>query len=260
MSFLIRSNFYVAFASGLLFLYYALYLGVDFFLSTPLLVMASTFLAYNGLRLVGIIRDFGIDSIKRPTSNTVFVFAFSLVSILILGFSICNLTPSQILILFTATIVVALYERLFFNSFSLRRLPFLKPFLIGAIWSAVCVGLNYRSLTASFILCMIDCFVFISFLSILFDFKDKEYDRKIFLRGFAQALDRRSFSKLVGVLSLIYSIFVISYFHFDLIFTIPFLVVPFYALRLLDHSIGFNYLVDGLIIYRALFGIYLLQN
>ena len=262
MALLIRSNIYVSFGALVLYLYYALFLGVNFFLTTPLLIFSSTFIAYNALRLIGIKRDYNYEGEQRYwyKKNKLLMIGLTVISLCFIILGIIDLTFKQFQLLMAGFLFVLIYERLFFKHFSLRFLPYLKPFIIAIVWVITCVGLHIESLNSIFQLAVFDCFIFIFFLSLLYDYKDKEEDIKARVKNIIHFQNPKLLYSMMIVVSLVYIYFLFEKLNFPLLYCIPFLIVGPIAVNISKKTLFFNLVVDGLIIYKGLFGIYLLKN
>lgn len=262
MGYLIKSNLYVSICCASLYTYYALLLKKDFFLTTPLLVFALTFLAYNFLRLVSIQRrDQSTQSLKRwylKNKLSLILISLFLIPIVILG--LLDLNNYQLLIIFAGFMFVILYERFFFKKYSLRTLPYLKPVIIAITWALVCVGLHIDKLTTEEIFIFIDAVFFIFILSLLFDYKDLEADRELMTKSILSLnsfINRDIFFIGLALSYLIFFFFFITSDHW-IIFSFGLLSLLILALRTTKKTILFCFIADGIVLYKALFGFNLL--
>jgi hypothetical protein len=162
-----------------------------------------------------------------------------------------------------------------FQSFNLRNIGWLKPFIIGFIWAgAVTVypvlyqklihQVHYKmNLIAA--LLFLKNFMFVSVLSILFDIKDyaKDYNQELKTVVVKMGLGKTIFQVilplcLLGLASFI-AFGIIRNFHWMKIFlnTLPFIFTMAVAFDLQQRRSIFYYLIiiDGLMLLKALLGI-----
>ena len=262
MTFLIRSNIYVSLAVATLYLYYGFLLEKDFFVSTPLFVFSGTFFAYNFLRLVAISRkDSEASELKEwYKKNRLWIALFSLFLIPLIIVGALDLSRLQSFFILTGFISVIFYERFFFKKVSLRTLPYIKPIIISIVWTLICVGLHIDEWGAKSLPVVIDSFFFILFLCLLFDYKDTESDKRSKIKSIIHFKNSKSLIMFSSIFILTYCIYLAFFFQnsFSIPYAMGFIVLTFLALKNLKHPMIFCFLVDGMIIYKALFGIYLL--
>lgn len=268
MAFLVKSNIYVSLASAALYLYYAILLKIDFFISTPVFIFSGTFFAYNFLRLISIFRK-DKESIELGIwyrENKVSLILVSLLLLPALIYGVFDLTSTQLLFLSLSAACVLFYERFFFKNFSMRSVPFFKPIIIALTWTFICVGVHLESsIEMSAILALSDCFIFIFFLSLLFDYKDIDSDKRSHIKSVTHLKSTKSFSLFMGLLLTTYLLLLFTVFQFHtsnvvlfFIYALGFIVSTIISIRSLKKPILFCLITDGLILYKALFGIYLL--
>lgn len=260
--FLISSNIYVALAAASLYIYYAIVLGRDFFLTTPLLVFSATFIAYNFLRVISIYR---VSIPQSPLSlwyksykSVLIIPHIVAVFLFILGMLDLNLI--QICIIIITGAMVLFYERLFGNGWSLRVLPYMKPLVISLCWTLLTVGMHYELLNWQFTLSLIDCFLFISLLCLLFDLKDAEMDKLESIKSITHLKDQKLPFIFAIIHALVYIVFLNWSYHFSYqyLFGLGLLLLLLASLKTMKNPILFAFITDGAILYKALLGIYLL--
>lgn len=259
MTFLVRSNLFVSLCAASLYTYYSFLLKKDFFLSTPLFILSATFFAYNFMRLASIFHN---DSETKELKlwyikHKIQLILISLLLLLFLVIGMLDLNSLQLLSLGIGLIIVLLYERVFFKSFSLRKIPYIKPIVISLCWSLICVGLHLSSVNLHSLLVFIDSFTFILILSLLFDLKDSDADKKSGLKSLTHFLKSPGAIKIALVLTCLYLL--ISFFYFDhkLWYTLGIAILIVLSTKSLRYPIIFCLITDGTILYKALLGIYL---
>ena len=235
---LIKLNFFISFCASSLYLLYA-YIGESNFpLSNLIFVFSSVTLGYFFLQNIGKIKnkDFQL-------KNNKFLLTYNLLHLILLFyfFPILNFTSISILIL--GTLVFLSYELLL--NLSLRRNPFLKPISIGFVWATLIVGINDSLNFKSFM----DCFFFISLLSIPFDLKDLDYDKSQKILTLPQIVPH--LPRVIIILSLIFT--GIFFEREEFLFFVLF--IPIMAFSIFNHSKlkpWMYYLIfDGLIFLRS---------
>lgn len=256
-SFFIQSNLYISAAASLLYLYYALYLGVNFFLTTPLFVFSGTYLSYHLVRYIPFVqKQFVEDEFKQWYLKYHYFFILSIaLNLIILIFTLKDLSNQQIGLMAITFVPVVLYEKILTRKFHLRKIHYLKPFVIALCWSLVCVGLHLQAPLYQYLLSLIECFLFISMLCIAFDLKDKQSDQLQQIITLAHKTSNRNFSLFI--------IFAFGSYQFirlkllDQGTNLPWgavmeFVVFSLGLKSLNYPILFYVLIDGVIIIRFL--------
>lgn len=162
-----------------------------------------------------------------------------------------------------------------FQSYNLRNIGWLKPFIIGFIWAgAVTVYpvlyqklIYHRHYEINLIVALLFLknFMFVSVLAILFDVKDyaKDYNQELKTVVVKMGLRKTIFNVILPLCLLGLSSFIafgiIRNFHWMKIFlnTIPFLLTIYIAFTLQKRQSIFYYLIiiDGLMLLKALLGI-----
>jgi len=172
--FLVNSNVFISTCSFFLYLFYSLKSETNFFISTALLVFSGTFLCYHLLRFIPLKRGHFIEKSLNDyyKNHKLFNIQSVCIAIPLVLFGLWDLAHFNLVLLMISGVIVILYEKILFQSFEIRKIPYIKPFVIAFVWTIVCTCLNEQF----YIEDIIDCFVFILLLSIPFDIKDLKSD------------------------------------------------------------------------------------
>ncbi|MAR39722.1 MAG: hypothetical protein CMD22_03400 [Flavobacteriales bacterium] len=162
-------------------------------------VFFATLFTYNFQRIVRIKKEITHKRKEWVLNNHVFIYSLITSSGFISLFFFLQFNPNtQILLLTTGTISV-LYP------FGLRRIPFLKIFIISSIWTISTMGLliseNNLPLTSNTILQLFSRFLFVFAITVPFDIRDVKYDKKNIKT--IPILVGTFISKLIAILALI---------------------------------------------------------
>lgn len=252
--FLINSNLFISLCSTSLFLFYTLKSNQNFYITTMFLVFGATFLGYHMLRFVPLIKGFYVEGEIKSfyKKNSLSCIILAILSLIFVIFGIAKLDDFNILLLMCGATLLILYEKIIFHDFELRKIPYIKPFIIAAVWTIIATCLNSEIDKYD----ILDCYIFILLLSIPFDIKDLKADKSQNLITFPMLLKE----KLNILLIFCYLIFASINFFYTLE---SFILVSFVIYAFLIHYskkykrlyyLGF----DGLIIARFL--VYLCQN
>ncbi len=206
--FLINSNLFISACALCLYLFYSIQMEVNFFISTPILVFALTYMAYHLLRFIPLQKGFVIDgNLKNFYQKHKWFFAISLpVKVVSILYGLYNLERLSLTLLIIAGILVLFYERIFIPRFELRSVPYLKSFVIGLVWAVIATSLNGEFNPALFI----ECFIFITLLAIPFDIKDLDFDTKNKIKTLPMLLGEK-LTPILGILYLVYALIVFYY-------------------------------------------------
>lgn len=254
-SFFIRSNIYISLAATLLYFYYALLLEKNFFLSTPLLVFSLTFMGYHFVRFFPAIKGDPHSKFYKDwyEDHRFFLLISMAIAITVMIFGVLDLATWQLAMLGGASLLTLLYEKVIFKGFSLRSLPFAKPFVIALAWSLSCVGLHSKEIITDY-LSFLDCFFLIFILCFVFDLQDKEVDKLQGVKTFAHTLSLKTVMLISFFFFILYLVF--SYFLVNPMEWIALLVIQLFflaaGLKLINRKILFHYLIDGIIILKCL--------
>lgn len=254
-NFLVDENIFISLCATSLFLFYHLKTEHNFSLYSPPFVFLCTFLGYHSLRLIAYYRK---DLKHAPATINFYqrhkLFHLSTLSFgsLICIFCLVNIEKPSFIPVIIASFFFMLYESFFTTKWSLRKLPFTKPFIIALVWSLFICGLEEIPSLATWI----DCFIFILLLSIPFDLKDIKSDKGQNIKTFANECKLTPISLIV--------IFTCFSVYLSLSKEIVFvsIAVPIYGLAVGFYKrlpvMAFYLIFDGLIILRFL--LYLIQN
>jgi 4-hydroxybenzoate polyprenyltransferase len=184
---------------------------------------------------------------------------------------------STFLLLTVFVVGILYYPNQYLRNFSIRNTGWLKPFLIGYVWSGVvtilplyCNAVMSNSIfyiTPKFCLFFLVNFLFISALSIVFDIKDYDDDNNVQLKtlsiklGILNVINYVVTPLVLGTCFL--HIFYMKLYHYA---TYEIMIVPFYILtlwvinKLQKETSIFFYLIiiDGLMLLKALVGLLIL--
>ena len=251
-SFFIHSNLYISFASTLLYFFYALALGKNFFLTTPLLVFALTFSGYHFVRFFPAIKGDPHSLFYKDwyEEHRFFLLMSMFVAIGVVAFGLIDLTIWQYMMLIGSLVITLLYEKVVFKQFSLRSLPFAKPFVIALAWTITCVGLITTEINDY--LFFIDAFFLIFILCFVVDLQDKEVDELQGVKTFANSMGQKSSLSICLILFCAYLIYSWVYLNQNPIIIFIQLSLFILSLKFIDKKILFHYLIDGIIICKSL--------
>lgn len=175
---------------------------------------------------------------------------------------LCNsLSWTSIIIMVAAELVSSLY---YLPPFNLRKYGYLKPFLIGVVWtvSTVVVPLIESHLLSENAFYFVAAqFLFITELCIVFDIKDAVEDFAGGVFTYANVFGVK-FTKILSALMLAGSGICMWFFNNDVMFTLAslstLLVTLLYTLRSSDekHDFWFYLAIDGMLILQPLLFIF----
>lgn len=252
LKYLIQSNVYISICSSSLFVYYGLLLDRNFFFSNILGIFFGTLLSYFLVRHVGKKKNqedktsFLKDSLGFKNGSFVFLCGLPCL------YSLIDLSCIQIFLCLLVALIVLTYEKLLSDK-GLRDFPYLKPFVISLCWTIVCVGLHYQSLDTLFLLLILECFLFIFALNLLFDFKDKEVDKVQGLKSLTHIFP--SHYTLIFLYLLLCISFLISSLYLSLTMTLMIVALStcFYLLAIatIKKPLLFAFCADGIILIKC---------
>jgi hypothetical protein len=214
-------------------------------------------------------------------SQTLFITSCLLISVFLFikHRSVLNeITLLEIIILGVFPLVAFLYYGLdnnFFAQYKLRNIGWLKPFIIGFVWSGIVsiYPILYYSITHHIpytitmdnLLLFAQNFMFITVLCIMFDIKDYAADNNRQLKTFVVRVGLRQtiFAIIIPltIIGFIFSILQARQYHFSmnrmilssLIF--PLLVTVAYSLYKRKSILFYLIIIDGLLLIKAVCGI-----
>ena len=248
-NFFINFNLFIALCSLFMYALMAMKADQNIYLTNGLLVFLMTFLGYHFLRYISYLRgsisreSYHYQLIKNHYKKMMTLYSLVGLWILYLLTLVRSFNFSYFVI---AIILFMLYEQVFTTRFSLRRIPFLKNFIIASTWSLIITGMQESPLLITFL----DTFLFIFILCLPFDFKDLTQDKSHHLITFANKLHH--FEYIIIGLFWIYSlIFTLQKeLVFFMVSTILFTIAAF-KLKKISHQ-AFYLIFDGLILMRFL--------
>jgi 4-hydroxybenzoate polyprenyltransferase len=204
---------------------------LNFINSSSLFVFFSTLLIYNYRKLLFAKKDLQAPYTQRATwvfanQGLLAIICFSaLLGILISTF---NLSFKTLLFLFPLFLISVLYATPFSRNLDsvkkLRQLPFVKIFLVSGVWSAVTVMFpvfenDFQNLFSEEVLFTFCArFVFIFAITLPFDIRDMELDRKNEIKTFPVVFgEKRSvhLSMLACILFILMQLYAIYFLQFD---------------------------------------------
>lgn len=138
-------------------------------------VFFATLLTYNFQRIVRIKKGIAHKRKEWILNNRVFIYSLITLSGFICLFFFFQFNPNTQILLLTTGFISFLYP------FGLRKIPFLKIFIISSIWTIISMGLliseNNLPLTSNTILQLVSRFLFVFAITIPFDIRDVKYDK-----------------------------------------------------------------------------------
>ena len=172
-------------------------------------VFFATLFTYNFQRIVRIKKGISHKRKEWVLNNRDFIYSLITFSGFISLFFFFQFNPNTQILILTTGIISVLYP------FGLRKIPFLKIFIISSIWTISSMGLliseNNLPLNSNTILQLFSRFLFVFAITIPFDIRDVKYDKNniktipILLGTFI--------SKLIAILSLI-ALKIISFYQY----------------------------------------------
>jgi len=258
------SSLFISLCTSMFFQFYAKCQGRNFTWKESLFIFLATFISYSFVQVAN--SSFKEMSFDRPKfllkHRKLFLKLLVLASFLLLALTF-QLSISSLILLSHLGVLVLLYETLFFKNIGLRKVPFLKPFIISYIWAMAIAVFEPKGFHLSFtslsFLSFIDCFLFIFSLTILFDLRDTQRDLSSGLKTFSTQFSRRfvlTFSFFLFFLSLYTHSLLRGAIHNSLI-TIIILLVSFLSLlpRLKSGAHDYYFLIgiDGLILIKSIY-------
>ena len=137
---------------------------------------------------------------------------------------------------------------------NLRKIKYLKPFIISYIWAmSIVAPYYYDNIITPSLVFILEFFSFILYLAIIFDFRDRNSDAIEGIKTFAQKLPLKRLKIILMMLVIFSSLFSLIYFCFSyfLVLNIIANLLVIIALNDTRNSLYYLVLVDGLIGLRA---------
>ncbi|MAR39827.1 MAG: hypothetical protein CMD22_03965 [Flavobacteriales bacterium] len=162
-------------------------------------VFFATIFTYNFQRIVRIKNGIAHKRKEWLLNNLAFIYSLITFSGFISLFFFFQFKPNTQILILTTGIISVLYP------FGLRKIPFLKIFIISSIWTISSMGLliseNNLPLNSNTILQLFSRFLFVFAITIPFDIRDVKYDKNNIKT--IPVLLGTFFSRLIAILSLI---------------------------------------------------------
>ena len=224
-------------------------------------IFFATLLSYIGVQLIPIsknlIHNYRSLWIKK---NKIILIALMISSIIGITSSVKHLSDFDILNFSHLFIIVLFYEKIFLDEKELRKIPYIKPFLISYIWACACsapqVFLNKNDPN---LFILIESYFFILALTIPFDIRDIESDNLDGLKTLATKFTVSSVKRLSFFFFLLSSILQFLYLQVSLKnLTLTTIILVIYMLILSrvwpNQKEGYFLLgLDGIILLKLLY-------
>lgn len=246
-----RTSLPISIAAFLLTLFYSQLLSENLDLLRATINASATLLIYN----FSIHKEAFIASPKEFFKSHYYlgIILLTLLSMLVLIYSIRFIGALDYINYIHLLVLSLLYEGP--KSFNIRKIPFLKPFIISYIWTLSCIAPYYYDyIIFPSPIFIIECFTFIFGLCLFFDYRDTEKDQYEDIKTFANVLDLKQIKKILFVLWGFSTIFAFIYFCFSYYLILMTLYHLIIIIKLKEDRPNWYYLllVDGVIILRGL--------
>ena len=201
------SNLYIAFGFCALWIYYAFKLDVNFSLLNLGFFFSSTLISYNLLRFIPFKRGHFIkDELRYFYYHYINYFLLlSFLFIIILISTLSSLSFLQLSIIGMSGLILLFYERVI-AQFSLRKVLYIKPFIIVFIWAIICTLIHIEQIShyLKLILNFFYCFFFILILCFSLDFKDRSEDRENNIITLANSIPEKAYLTFILILFILF--------------------------------------------------------
>ena len=205
-TFISHSSIFISICALSLSFFYSLTFEIETNLYRYIVIFCGTLASYIGVQLIPMHKN-KASSIRSLwiKNNKIILYSLLLASIFAIVASIRHLESFDLLNFTHLFIIVLFYEKIFLNEKELRKIPYIKPFLISYVWACVCTAPQIiLSLKNPNYIIWAESFMFILGLTIPFDIRDIEADHIDGIKTFAT----RFKVKTVKVLS--FGIFLIA--------------------------------------------------
>lgn len=195
LHFIVHSNVFISLSAVALALATQIQLGLEPHIHPYLfLVFFATFFEYNFHRLITIVKNpIALQTEKYKWVNKNKSLFYILMSLSAIGFVLFALMAKKevLMALSPIALITLLYSlpatKTIFNNLRLRRIPYVKIFLIAIVWTAVTVIIpvihaDKHFLPSTVFLMLFERFLFILAITIPFDIRDMEADRNAGLK------------------------------------------------------------------------------
>ncbi|NTW26066.1 MAG: UbiA family prenyltransferase [Lentimicrobium sp.] len=208
---LLHSNLIIAFAAVSLSLVTQIQLGFSpQFHAFHLLIFSACIAEYNLHRLLkfyAINQNSRHDNYNWLSENLLFSWLFTLASLIILLISFLFVSAGVKWIFLGSGLIALLYSlpgKGWAAGFSLRKVPYLKTFLVALVWTSITVLIPATEFTveagANLMLIFAGRFLFVFSLALLFDIRDIEADRSAGIKTIPGMLGKAKTLELFAVL------------------------------------------------------------
>jgi 4-hydroxybenzoate polyprenyltransferase len=189
-----ESNLFTALCAAQFYLYYAKLFQAP--ISTPLLasIFIGTLISYS---LVQWPENF----FQQPLN---FVPKIFIALTAVLFFLLFFISWQNSLIFAHLLVIVVLYESPVLKRNNMRRIPYIKPFIISYVWAVIGIVFFAPHFDLFALLLFIDAFIFIFSLTLLFDLRDIQCDKNNQLQTIAGVLGSKQLKILSTALFLIH--------------------------------------------------------
>jgi hypothetical protein len=256
------ANYYIAFCAAFLSFQVFFLMG-----TVNYLTLAEIFFCTNAIYLLHNIlgSSFIPDSytntrilfLKKNYRILLFLFLISFLIAVILFF--CMTKEGQIIILLILIPSIAYVYPLFGNK-RLRDIPYLKVFLTSFIWTVLTVLLPFSTIdngfNANLNLLLLEKFFFLFSLSLLFDVRDIELEKKSGVSTFASKFGKRATVLLAVLFQSVWLALNWLHYSFAICAAMTFVYLVFVALSILcmkqQRDLYYIVILDGIMLFQPL--------
>lgn len=224
-----------------------------------LLLFSGTLVSYNLHRILRIPKNG-----KLHLKGRQFRFAFLLFSLMLLAVSIFFIKEATLLVLFPLAVITFLYSvplRLPFWSLPLRRIPYIKVFVVAVTWSVLTVWLPLAEIadtptSLETWLIFTERFFLLLAVTIPFDIRDCQRDKEMDMKTLPIALGIKTSLWISGIAAILFlttvgfQAFIMSYFYPLIPATIIFglFISLLICGKCSSHSLYYVFYIDGLLL------------
>lgn len=258
LQFLSYSGLFISVCAVCYSIFYSILLSTPILPFRLLLIFFATLISYISVQLIPIYKTNVFHSRQLWfQKNKNILWAIIFVSAIVIAVLSINLLKTEFYLYAHLFLIVIFYEKVLTKKNELRKIPFLKPFLISYVWA--CMATYYSSYhSENFYLIMAESFIFILSLCIPFDIRDTEQDKKQGLITLVHILGQKKL-KAICILLFILSLGILQHFIelkvstvFSMIIMLAFYVFLIYKTKNDQHDYYFLYGIDSLIIFKLL--------
>jgi 4-hydroxybenzoate polyprenyltransferase len=242
---LIDSNIFIALAGVILILSSQVLLGSVIYLNDYIFVVFfGILLEYNLHKLFVVIKNKNeINNYKyKWAKNNLFIyFSIMIIGFLLLIYFLNKLEINILINLLILSIILIFYSVPIYDKINIRRIPFIKIFIISFFWTYITLYIPYlyffQNINSEIYFLFIERFIFIFSITIPFDIRDKEQDKLNNIKTIPQYLSDNN-SYLLSNILLIVLIFI----------------------AIIHHIIFYNYINLISIIFISVITVYFINN